>query len=46
MASNLAVYLYALALVLPPAAVVMGALLLVIQRKAEARSVSPATRAA
>ena len=46
MASNLALYLYALALVLPPVAVIMGALLLVMPKKAEARSVSPVTRAA
>lgn len=46
MIRTIALYLYTLGLVLPPAAVVAGLLLLVIPRRAEVRSFSRATRVA
>lgn len=46
MVRTIALYLYALGLVLPPAAVVMGLLVLVIPTRADVRPFSRMTRAA
>jgi hypothetical protein len=46
MVRTMALYLYALGLVLPPAAVVGGLLMLAIPRRAEARPFSKVARAA